>query len=251
MPQTLFVSSPNFRQQCAGEYTLFEWEKPHGHPLWKHKDGECWLYTSMNGRWIIGGTDAKQKNFECSTGYIASQKLHHGSMPQSFNGTWEVAKWNEDPDITVRCAGDDRPGVYIVNSPNGRQGCSGEYELVVDELPHGQPLWKQTDGGHWLYSGSKGTWIIGGAEERRDNFCCSSGVIVCAKPHEGSRPDAVSGTWWWTGRSLDDSIRVTAWNPADEEADDSSSFCPACSVWLVFAACMVLTLLVATARWCD
>lgn len=228
VPEKLFVSSPNGRKCCAGEYALFQWEQPNGQPLWKQTKGECWLYSSTSGRWVIGGLEAKNKGFACSTGYIASRQLHGGKMPQVFNGTWERARWHQDPGIIVAVG--SSADLFTVTSPNGRTECAGEYVRVPGEMPNGYPLFKQVNEDHWLYSGTKGSWLIGGVEEKGDNFGCSSGVIVCGRVHNGASPDKCGASWWWTGRSLDDGICVTDKQPAKPDtAEDAPAIAVAVS----------------------
>lgn len=254
-PRILDVRSPH-EKRCTGRYELFPWETPNDQPLWKQKTGNCWLYSSNAGRWVIGGIEAKNKSFACSTGYIASCSSHEGAMPHKCNATWERAQWHEDPAICVTaeepqgsCDGQQEggrphpPSLLRVVSPNGRQECSGEYVVVEGETPHGYPLWKHRDSDYWVYTGTKGSWLIGGIEERIDNFGCSSGVIVCGRPHNGDLPQSKGHRWFWNGRSLDSSIIVTA-----EGEDGSQAAWRLAAAKVVVLVCGALVLLLVISR---
>merc|ERR1712232_79891 len=52
------------------------------------------------------------------------------------------------------------PAVLFVCSPNRFRSCTGDYELVEGWQPNGEPLWRQTCGDHYLFSGSAKKWII-------------------------------------------------------------------------------------------
>ena len=70
---------------------------------------------------------------------------------------------------------------------------------MLGEMANGHPLWKQTAGKFWLYSGaflagessggpgSNGLWIIGGGGAKRKNFDCSRGVIYSWLPQTSKR----------------------------------------------------------------
>lgn len=69
------------QQKCAGEYALVDGETANGHPLWKQVAGSFWLYSGVNGMWIIGGPEIKEKNFDCSFGSLFCKVLHGGTDP--------------------------------------------------------------------------------------------------------------------------------------------------------------------------
>jgi len=147
--------------------------------------------------WIIGGPDAKEKNFECSRGVIYCQVVHGGLPPDKVNGTWfwlDDDIFREDHCIEVTSSL-ERPALLHVPSTLGQQTCSGEYVLAAGETANGHPLWKQVGGTHWLYSGKNGMWIIGSREVRRMNFDCSRGVIYSKMVHGGVMPDKLGGAW--------------------------------------------------------
>mmetsp|Transcript_104698 Transcript_104698/g.337562 ORF Transcript_104698/g.337562 Transcript_104698/m.337562 type:complete len:476 (-) Transcript_104698:57-1484(-) len=92
------------------------------------------------------------------------------------------------------------PKLLYLLSPNGQQRCVGAYVLVTREWPNGQPVWRQQDGPHWLYSCPKGRWCVGGSDVKEDNFRRSSGWISQAAPHLGLMPDRSYAAWQrWTG----------------------------------------------------
>lgn len=197
LPPSLYVVSPNGQQCCAGQYTLLAEESANGHPLWKQAGGNFWLYSGNNGMWIIGGQDAKKKKFDCSRGMLFNKVLHEGITPDNISGVWlrlDGEAFVEDTEITVTTNLHIPQSLRII-SPNGQQRCAGEYILLVGEVANGEPVWKQKSGRSWLYSGSNGSWIVGGSDAKEKSFACSKGVIYCKHPHGGIMPDKVSGVW--------------------------------------------------------
>lgn len=193
-PRALCVVSPNGQHRCAGEYVLVAGEMVNGLPLWKQRGGKCFLYSGTNGSWIIGGNDAKEKDFKCSRGVIYSKRSHGGLMPEAVGCVWlrlSGEKFHEDASILVSI----KPLPLYVRSPNGQQRCSGEYVPVADKMANGQPLWEHIGGKCWLYSGSNGMWIIGGNDAKEKDFQCTRGVIYCKTAHGGLTPDKMFGVW--------------------------------------------------------
>lgn len=193
-PFALRIVSPNGQQRCAGEYLLVTGEMANGMPMWHQKGGKCWLYSGDNGMWIIGSSDAKERAFRCSKGVIYSKRAHGGRMPDRVSCVWVRLcgdEFNEDSSITVAI----KPAPLYVQSPNGQQRCAGEYVPVADKMANGQPLWEHIGGKCWLYSGSNGMWIIGGADAKEKNFQCTRGVIYCKTAHASQMPDKMVGSW--------------------------------------------------------
>eukprot|EP00930_Biecheleria_cincta_P036067 TRINITY_DN24767_c0_g1_i1.p1 TRINITY_DN24767_c0_g1~~TRINITY_DN24767_c0_g1_i1.p1 ORF type:complete len:530 (+),score=64.46 TRINITY_DN24767_c0_g1_i1:39-1628(+) len=193
-PFSLRVSSSNGQQRCAGEYVLMSEDMANGLPLWKQKGGKCYIYCGTNGSWVIGGSDAKERNFNCAKGVIYSQRASGGLMPDRIGGVWlrlSPDGFVEDPSIAFRM----KPSPLYVQSSNEQQGCAGEFLPVVDKLANGYPLWEHVGGKCWLYSGSNGMWIIGGTDAQAKDFNCTRGVIYCKTPHCGEMPDKMVGPW--------------------------------------------------------
>merc|ERR1719188_2079355 len=145
--------------------------------------------------WIIGGSDAKEKNFRCSRGAIYSKLAHGGIMPDKVESVWMRLggqDFHEDATITVSMK---PPHLYVL-SPNGQQRCAGEFVPITDRMANGQPLWVHTNGQCWLYSGSNGMWIIGGKDAREKDFRTTRGVIYCKTVHRGQMPEQMPvGAW--------------------------------------------------------
>eukprot|EP00933_Yihiella_yeosuensis_P018678 TRINITY_DN15257_c0_g1_i1.p1 TRINITY_DN15257_c0_g1~~TRINITY_DN15257_c0_g1_i1.p1 ORF type:complete len:561 (-),score=97.48 TRINITY_DN15257_c0_g1_i1:121-1731(-) len=212
MSRTLFITSPNGQHQCCGQYTLQPNINANSQPVWKMESGSFWLYSGSNGMWIIGGQDAKDKNFECSRGMIYNRTLHGGATPDKTSGVWERLKddqFVEDASITVTTT-IQKPYSLRVVTPNGQQRCAGEYVLVADELANGLPLWKQKSGKCFLYCGTNGSWIIGGSDAKERNFVCSKGVIHSKRPSGGVMPDKIGGVWLrLSGSQFDEDAAIT------------------------------------------
>jgi len=87
-PPMLRVVSPNRQSSCGGLYELARYEEANGHPLWKSVNSDRWLYSGRSGKWMIGGVDCKASDFTRSAGYLFSDTVHNGEMPDQMAGTW-------------------------------------------------------------------------------------------------------------------------------------------------------------------
>eukprot|EP00929_Paragymnodinium_shiwhaense_P030636 TRINITY_DN17326_c0_g1_i10.p1 TRINITY_DN17326_c0_g1~~TRINITY_DN17326_c0_g1_i10.p1 ORF type:complete len:1169 (-),score=218.81 TRINITY_DN17326_c0_g1_i10:642-4148(-) len=91
----------------------------------------------------------------------------------------------------------------------------GEYVLIMGHKPNAYPLWKQLTGGHWLYSGTSGRWLLGDEHELGAAFLCDSGLLSTSDKHRGVMPHDIAphgGSWqrfspdgWW----VDASVQIT------------------------------------------
>jgi len=103
--ERLYVSSPNGQAHCFGMYVLVREEKPNGMPVWRQLGGERWLYADKDGRWSIGSNKVREKNFNCSAGFIFCPEPHGGIMPHEMKMwcRWDEGKnkWAKDDEITV------------------------------------------------------------------------------------------------------------------------------------------------------
>lgn len=206
-PAPLYLQSPNGQQRCAGEYVPVMDKIVNGMPLWEHIGGKCWLYSGSNGMWIIGGDDAKAKNFDSTRGVIYCRKPHGGMMPDKMVGNWlrlEGDTFREDAAVFLSM----KPSTLYVVTPQDHQRCAGEYKLLPGESLNGQPVWKQKKGFFRIYSSKGGMWQIAGNEAKEADFQGVESVIRCEVPHQGMMPDKVRKAW----RRLD----------GDSFADDQS-----------------------------
>jgi len=115
---------------------------------------------------------------------------------------------------------EEPPRLLSVASPHGQKDCAGEYMLVERMRPNGQPVWRQQNGEHWLYSGTTARWCIGGQDVKDDAFARSAGWISQTVPHEGQMPDKVFAAWqrWDAGQNMfvkDDGIAVVGRSQLD------------------------------------
>ncbi|CAE7763992.1 desi1, partial [Symbiodinium microadriaticum] len=83
VPARISVSCHNIPGIPAinGEYHRVPGESANGMPLWKHVGSELWLYCGTNRRWFVGGQDAKEWKFRCEAGFIYSEPVEKGTMP--------------------------------------------------------------------------------------------------------------------------------------------------------------------------
>jgi hypothetical protein len=84
------------------------------------------------------------------------------------------------------------PNELIVTAPND---CGGPYALQ-DVIAGGHPTWKHTSAEFYIYLGTDGNWIIGGAAEKSKRFVCDTGLIASTSEHDGVWPHGVGrGNW--------------------------------------------------------
>jgi len=210
-PSRLYVQTPHGQHRCSGEYVPAEDRLANGYPLWEHVGGKCWLYSGSNGMWIIGGTDAAAKNFQCTRGVIYCQTVHNGQMPDKMVGNWlrlDGDKFREDAAILV---GTKPPSLHIL-CPNGQPKCGGEYVLVGDRW-HGQPTWKQRRTDLRICSGADGHWMVAAAVRNKENGDSDKPLLRCDQPHLGETPDKVLSSWSrLEGEDMekDDQIKVSS-----------------------------------------
>ncbi|CAE7231863.1 PCBP1 [Symbiodinium sp. KB8] len=196
MTRSIYVISPNGQQQCAGEYKQSQ-DSANGCPVWEQKGGGFWMYTGANGMWIIGGQDAKDKNFKCSHGFIFCRTQNAGVSPEKITGVWERLSGEyfvEDRNIVVTNVL-HKPSPLRVASPNGQQRCAGEYALMPDCTANGLPVWEHKAGRCYLYCGTNGSWILGGSDAKEKGFKCAKGVVYSKRASGGLMPDKVGGGW--------------------------------------------------------
>eukprot|EP00928_Gymnodinium_smaydae_P031190 TRINITY_DN22974_c0_g1_i1.p1 TRINITY_DN22974_c0_g1~~TRINITY_DN22974_c0_g1_i1.p1 ORF type:complete len:1175 (-),score=219.27 TRINITY_DN22974_c0_g1_i1:45-3569(-) len=117
-PEVLWVASPSGQSDCAGEYRL-DYASLHpgsgkaGAPRWKKLDAEFWLYRGNLGFWCIGGSQARDRNFDCSSCYLyrpgpqRSDALPDTLPPYDIRaGAWQrwddrAARWQLDFSVSV------------------------------------------------------------------------------------------------------------------------------------------------------
>jgi len=108
-PPALMVNCPSAAglPPISGEYLLVPGERPNGMPLWKLRGAEMWLYCGTNQRWYVGGRDAKDWRFHCQAGFIYSECVANGIMPDQMTGGWarfQGGVFVADSSITVELA---------------------------------------------------------------------------------------------------------------------------------------------------
>eukprot|EP00928_Gymnodinium_smaydae_P088338 TRINITY_DN72441_c0_g1_i1.p1 TRINITY_DN72441_c0_g1~~TRINITY_DN72441_c0_g1_i1.p1 ORF type:complete len:648 (-),score=57.93 TRINITY_DN72441_c0_g1_i1:222-2165(-) len=107
-----------------------------------------------------------------------------------------------------------------VDIPN-RGWISGTYEVVQGAFPNKHPLWKQSGGSMWLFSGKQdGHWCIGDVYEREIRFACDTGVVRSSFPHRGTLPFMMaSGSWqFFTDMEWVDDPTISVALVADDDA---------------------------------
>jgi len=142
------------------------------------------------------------------------------------------------------------PVELLVTSPRGPPSCVGIYELTSGRKANGFPCWRHVDGSHWLFSSTRGKWIIGGPDLKFDEFWRDNGILSQCVLHGGRLPH-IQGVAWqrWTGARIaeDRAISVVVHKAAvfptevsltlaggcdDTEEDESHTVEPAADRWV-------------------
>jgi len=144
--------------------------------------------------WIIGGEDAKAKDFQCTRGVIFCKTAHGGKLPHTQVGNWlrlEGDVFREDAAISIT----SKPASLHVVSPQGQHRCAGEYRLLVGETVHSQAVWKQRRGIFRIFSSRGGVWQIVGNEKKESDYQNGTIALQCGCPHRGQMPDKLNSEW--------------------------------------------------------
>lgn len=102
--EELLVTPPGELTACAGMYEIVVDLYPNGQPVWRQVGGDFWLFSGRNGKWFIGGEQARLKRFDCSMGYIRCSAPHKGLTPDRVEQVWQWGdgtRWRDDPHISV------------------------------------------------------------------------------------------------------------------------------------------------------
>lgn len=137
---TMRLRSPNYQTHAAGEYT----QEPglvNGRPLWKHKADDLWLYSNLTGCWTLGGSNERDRQFDCNNGFMIKQDPE-SEAPWSPGGIWMVydsatANWREDPEILAEDTSPPMglaPGDAILGSDGDGQDSFGDDDAAFDDL---------------------------------------------------------------------------------------------------------------------
>eukprot|EP00929_Paragymnodinium_shiwhaense_P013428 TRINITY_DN121282_c0_g1_i1.p1 TRINITY_DN121282_c0_g1~~TRINITY_DN121282_c0_g1_i1.p1 ORF type:complete len:1831 (-),score=362.40 TRINITY_DN121282_c0_g1_i1:394-5886(-) len=106
------------------------------------------------------------------------------------------------------------PYLFLVSD----QGYGGRYEVVPGELPGGWPLWKRKGPiRNWIYSGTRGRWLVGDDDEALAKFECDTGNIATRQPHRGKMPQDISmGGWmFFDGDGWHGSMQIKVYSEAE------------------------------------
>eukprot|EP01059_Diplonema_ambulator_P008467 TRINITY_DN18104_c0_g1_i1.p1 TRINITY_DN18104_c0_g1~~TRINITY_DN18104_c0_g1_i1.p1 ORF type:complete len:1439 (+),score=223.58 TRINITY_DN18104_c0_g1_i1:100-4317(+) len=211
-PSVLWVIAPKKVQHCGGLYRLQN-VRQNDRPVWKHAVNNQILYSSAKGLWCVSDST------ETGHGWIFSMKPSSLGMPDSVS-EWE-AMGQPDPSIKV-VSTLPIPGLLKVDA--GRSDAEqlrGTYTLIRDaedntlpfKVVNGMPAWKSVDKERWVYSNSKGIWVV--TDDAKD-FSRGGGVIFSTVGHGGIMPYEIRAWHYKNGIEKSD-FRVTIGGGADEE----------------------------------
>jgi hypothetical protein len=168
---------------------------------------------------MLGDDGEQEQHFLVDTGAYSTLRPHGGRMPyrdsvgawQRFDSdsrTWvyisqflvvaiqgEAASFGRDHEFYTDHVPEELE-LGLKASGASVDGFDGKYMLVTGLQQNGYPIWKQvaeddSAGNHYLFSGLKGHWLIGEAQEMEDDFETDDGVFRSAKPHGGALPHQV------------------------------------------------------------
>merc|ERR550532_774147 len=54
VPNTLSITAPHGPSQCAGEYQVEPRRRFNHMPVWTQTGGQCYLYSTKHGHWMVG-----------------------------------------------------------------------------------------------------------------------------------------------------------------------------------------------------
>eukprot|EP00929_Paragymnodinium_shiwhaense_P020037 TRINITY_DN13484_c0_g3_i3.p1 TRINITY_DN13484_c0_g3~~TRINITY_DN13484_c0_g3_i3.p1 ORF type:complete len:1279 (+),score=294.27 TRINITY_DN13484_c0_g3_i3:272-3838(+) len=213
IPEVLLLEAPNGPAWIAGNYRRVGGNATaNGHPLWKQEGSDYFLFSSLDGMWVVGGEEEQALGFQCYEGFIATLEEHRGLTPDKVTTGWQRddgKQWSMDPAIRVKAlsfapiAGALKPpskfkfkGVpesLIVNCPNADEKCAGQYLLDPVKEVNFAPVWMQRGGQHRLFAGLEGNWLFAGAEAERLKFEVTHGILASVETHNGSTPEKMGG----------------------------------------------------------
>jgi len=99
-PEVVLISVPQEgpASSCSGTFVLSS-ETANSLPCWKLQDGSHWLFSSLQGRWVVGGGDLRFDEFWRNWGWVSSSDRHYGRMPQRLDATsWKIWTGTESVD---------------------------------------------------------------------------------------------------------------------------------------------------------
>lgn len=190
MPK-LQVNVPGGPSECAGCYEAETGCMVNGMPMWRQCGGECHLYGSRSGHWLLGRS---RVDMEEDLGSLLLRD-HCGLPPHEASGAWERAlgegQWQQDAAAAVILA----PGPEVlaptlhVCVPSGPSEHAGDYALKPSMWANGMPMWQQMGGDSYIYADRHGRWAIG-----EFDWEAIHGALILPD-HRGMMPHEARGTW--------------------------------------------------------
>eukprot|EP01062_Namystynia_karyoxenos_P011407 TRINITY_DN14078_c0_g2_i1.p1 TRINITY_DN14078_c0_g2~~TRINITY_DN14078_c0_g2_i1.p1 ORF type:complete len:1570 (+),score=381.13 TRINITY_DN14078_c0_g2_i1:68-4711(+) len=174
-----------------------------GMPVWKAEGtGGRYMFSGVDGRWWVGGSDAWEQKFTQARGVLRSARPHLGAAPEAAD--WQIwdGSWWRPFEAGCRSAPAAPPAP---KAPAGSPVVTLDavYVLCPELSASGLPVWRAEGGdpragGRYLYGGPDGRWWIGDEGPRRRGFTCAEGAVRSVNPHRGAPPDA-AGQWEYLG----------------------------------------------------
>lgn len=93
-----------------GRYVVMNGTNLTGSPIWRHQRAEVFIYSSLKGRWTVGGAAERSKDFLCDSGLFTSSSEHHDRWPHHIPASgWlqyeGMAGWKACPGLEIRQEG--------------------------------------------------------------------------------------------------------------------------------------------------
>lgn len=146
----LDVRMPKAMSRYEGEYGLLEGFMANDYPVWRQYNGEHWLFSSVDGMLLIGGSEEAAVNFQCREAEIASTDIHAGKLPYEMMAwQWDDGEnWIKDSSISVQVA-KSAYGARDVSEKNRCQDPKGQDQEDSDES-------SESDNSEWDYCENDG-----------------------------------------------------------------------------------------------
>jgi len=188
-PPVLRVKVPNCLSALAGEYALDPYQKINGMPLWQQMGGECHLFGSSHGNWMLCQTYA---HISANVG-VLSLRDHKGYLPHEASGVWErfvaLGEWAKEPSVVI--SDEKESGMPTLLRVSGPPNYPGNYAMELGRVANGLPVWRQECGDCHLYGTKHGHWMLAPSSPA---VALNKGDLIL-RDHCGLPPHAAEGMW--------------------------------------------------------
>eukprot|EP00929_Paragymnodinium_shiwhaense_P058883 TRINITY_DN29496_c0_g2_i1.p1 TRINITY_DN29496_c0_g2~~TRINITY_DN29496_c0_g2_i1.p1 ORF type:complete len:1106 (-),score=291.54 TRINITY_DN29496_c0_g2_i1:789-4106(-) len=199
----LYVDMPNVAGALKGMFELRTGQISEGLPVWRQLDGSLWLYSSVDGKWLVGPRRNETGVEDVPEDVVAKSVEHDGRLPEALG----PAEWERGGAAAGRVNDKESPVTPIavthvlvldaLDVPSLKEEeCSGTYVRAMGESIGKFPVWKQRNGSFWMYSDKEGRWAVAAAKKEEDFLENAKAVITSRAAHGLKMPDALGTADW-------------------------------------------------------